>query len=105
MHWQYGNQHAAEWTTGYYNTKDRNGYARIAELLGKTGVSLCFTCVEKLNSLEHKWCDSSMPEDLVKQIVDTCDKHNVHLHVENAQELYEEKFKILKLVTCWRQYN
>ncbi|KAG0453979.1 hypothetical protein HPP92_025283 [Vanilla planifolia] len=69
IHWHYGTRsHAAELTAGYYNTYFRNGYMPIAEMIGRHGAVLNFTCVEMKNS-EHPTDAMCRPEELVTQIV------------------------------------
>lgn len=68
IHWHYGTRsHAAELTAGYYNTRTRDGYAPIAQLFAKYGVTLNFTCFEMrdLEQPSHALCS---PEGLVKQV-------------------------------------
>ena len=45
IHWWYKTaSHATELTAGFYNPANRDGYAPIAAMLKKHGVSLNFTC-------------------------------------------------------------
>ncbi|KAI3918589.1 hypothetical protein MKX01_041909 [Papaver californicum] len=41
IHWRYGTRaHAAELTAGYYNTRNRDGYLAIAQMMAKRGVQV-----------------------------------------------------------------
>ncbi|XP_020599473.1 beta-amylase 1, chloroplastic [Phalaenopsis equestris] len=68
IHWHYGTRsHAPELTAGYYNTRFRDGYKRIAEMIGRHGAVLNFTCVEMKN-FEQPEDAMCRPEELVRQV-------------------------------------
>ncbi|KAG4126521.1 hypothetical protein ERO13_D10G161101v2 [Gossypium hirsutum] len=47
IHWHYGTRsHAPELTAGYYNTRYRDGYLPIAQMLARHGAVFNFTCIE-----------------------------------------------------------
>ena len=53
VHWWFKSRaHAAELTAGYYNTRERNGYAPLMKVLKKHHTCLSFTCVE-MRDCEH----------------------------------------------------
>ena len=53
VHWWHKSRaHAAELTAGYYNTRERDGYAPLMKLLTKHGARVSFTCVE-MRDCEH----------------------------------------------------
>lgn len=53
VHWWFKSRaHAAELTAGYYNTRERDGYAPLMEVLKKYHTHLSFTCVE-MRDCEH----------------------------------------------------
>ena len=53
VHWWHKSRaHAAELTAGYYNTRERDGYAPLMKLLAKHGARVSFTCVE-MRDCEH----------------------------------------------------
>ena len=53
VHWWFKSRaHAAELTAGYYNTRERNGYAPVMQLLARHNARVSFTCVE-MRDCEH----------------------------------------------------
>ena len=53
MHWWFKSRaHAAELTAGYYNTRERDGYAEVMRVLKRRDTRLSFTCVE-MRDCEH----------------------------------------------------
>lgn len=53
VHWWFKSRvHAAELTAGYYNTRERDGYADLMAVLKKHSARLSFTCVE-MRDCEH----------------------------------------------------
>lgn len=86
IHWWYGhNSHAAELTTGYYNTGGRNAYFEIANVLAETNASFCFTCLEMRN---QEYC-SSQPETLISQAMNAAFDNNIPFSGENAIDICE----------------
>lgn len=84
IHWHYGTRsHAPELTAGYYNTRSRDGYLPIAQMLARHGAIFNFTCVEMRDheQPQHAQC---APEKLVKQVVLATREARVPLAGENA---------------------
>lgn len=84
IHWHYGTRsHAAELTAGYYNTRTRDGYAPIAQMFAKHGVTLNFTCIEMrdFEQPSHALCS---PEGLVRQVALATRKAGTPMAGENA---------------------
>ena len=53
VHWWFKSRaHAAELTAGYYNTRDRDGYIPLMDILKRYHTHLSFTCVE-MRDCEH----------------------------------------------------
>ena len=53
VHWWFKSRaHAAELTAGYYNTRERDGYTPLMNVLKKYHIHLSFTCVE-MRDCEH----------------------------------------------------
>ena len=53
VHWWFKSRaHAAELTAGYYNTRERDGYADVMAVLRRHRARLSFTCVE-MRDCEH----------------------------------------------------
>ncbi len=53
VHWWFKSRaHAAELTAGYYNTRERDGYAELMAMLRRNNARLSFTCVE-MRDCEH----------------------------------------------------
>mmetsp|Transcript_43320 Transcript_43320/g.92734 ORF Transcript_43320/g.92734 Transcript_43320/m.92734 type:complete len:449 (-) Transcript_43320:712-2058(-) len=90
IHWWYGDDsHAAEVTAGYYNCNGRNAYQEIAAVLAKYQVALDFTCLEMRNS-EQSAEFKSMPENLVRQVLDAAAAEHTLVSGENALPRYDE---------------
>nr|GMD62937.1 beta-amylase 1, chloroplastic [Ipomoea batatas] len=84
IHWHYGTRsHAPELTAGYYNTRSRDGYLPIAQMLARHDAIFNFTCVEMRDheQPQHAQC---APEKLVKQVVLATREARVPLAGENA---------------------
>lgn len=92
IHWWYGSSsHAAELTSGYYNTDNRNGYWEIAQVFRENGnAALDFTCLEMKNPTygEEDKC-KSRPEDLVRQVMEAAQSHQITFNGENALPSYD----------------
>ncbi|PKI46932.1 hypothetical protein CRG98_032743 [Punica granatum] len=91
IHWHYRTRsHAAELTAGYYNTRNRDGYAPIARMMGQYGLVLNFTCMEMKDSEqpEHACCS---PEGLVRQVKMAARAAGTELAGENALERYDAR--------------
>ncbi|RDX90488.1 Beta-amylase 3, chloroplastic [Mucuna pruriens] len=87
IHWHYkARSHAAELTAGYYNTRFRDGYLPIAQMLAKHGVVLNFTCMEMRDREQPQHCS---PEGLVHQVKMATAKAGAQLAGENALERYD----------------
>ena len=68
VHWWYKTaSHAAELTSGYYNTNGRDAYADIAKLCKRHGALLNFTCTEMRDCEQPEEAFAS-PERLLKQV-------------------------------------
>lgn len=65
--WFKSRAHAAELTAGYYNTRERNGYQPIMEMLKQHGAAASFTCVE-MRDCEHPLEARCSPEGLLNQV-------------------------------------
>ena len=65
--WFKSRAHAAELTAGYYNTRERNGYLPIADMLKRHGAAGSFTCVE-MRDCEHPTEGRCSPEGLLNQV-------------------------------------
>jgi len=89
IHWHYGTRsHAAELTAGYYNTRQREGYQPIAQMFGKHGVVLNFTCMEMQDGEQPENANCS-PEGLVRQVKKATSNAGIGLAGENALERYD----------------
>lgn len=90
IHWYYRSRsHAAELTAGYYNTRHRDGYLPIAQMMSKHGVVLNFTCMEMKDGEQPEHANSS-PEGLVRQVKMATRSARTELAGENALERYDE---------------
>ena len=68
VHWWFKSRtHAAELTAGYYNTRERNGYLPIFEMLKRHSATASFTCVE-MRDCEHPTEGRCSPEGLLNQV-------------------------------------
>ncbi|CAI9095546.1 OLC1v1031529C1 [Oldenlandia corymbosa var. corymbosa] len=89
IHWHYKTRsHAAELTAGYYNTRQRDGYLPIAQMMGKHGVVLNFTCMEMRDEQQPESASCS-PEGLVRQVKTATSTAGIELAGENALERYD----------------
>ncbi|KIZ05231.1 hypothetical protein MNEG_2733 [Monoraphidium neglectum] len=90
VHWWFKSRaHAAELTAGYYNTRDRDGYAPIMRTLSKYNARLSFTCVE-MRDCEHPPEGRCSPQGLLQQVLECAEAHGVPLAGENALQRYDE---------------
>ncbi|CAN6547648.1 unnamed protein product [Malus baccata var. baccata] len=90
IHWHYGTRsHAPELTAGYYNTRFRDGYVPIAQMLARHGAIFNFTCVE-MRDHEQPQDAQCLPEKLVRQVAMATQKTNVPLAGENALPRYDD---------------
>ncbi|KAI3931144.1 hypothetical protein MKX01_029334 [Papaver californicum] len=91
IHWHYGTRaHAAELTAGYYNTRNKDGYLAIAQMMAKRGAVLNFTCMEMRDGEQPAHANCS-PEGLVKQVKMATKITGTELAGENALERYDER--------------
>lgn len=89
IHWHYGTQsHAPELTAGYYNTRFRDGYIPIAQMLARHGAIFNFTCIEMRDN-EQPQNARCAPEKLVKQVALATQTAQVPLAGENALPRYD----------------
>ncbi|XP_047337485.1 beta-amylase 3, chloroplastic-like [Impatiens glandulifera] len=89
IHWHYKTRsHAAELTAGYYNTRHRDGYLPIAQMMGKHGVVFNFTCMEMRDAQQPDNANCS-PEGLVQQVKMATRTAEIGLAGENALERYD----------------
>ncbi|TKY70754.1 Beta-amylase 3 [Spatholobus suberectus] len=89
IHWHYkARSHAAELTAGYYNTRFRDGYLPIAQMLAKHGVVFNFTCMEMRDGEQPEHANCS-PEGLVHQVKMATRTAGAELAGENALERYD----------------
>lgn len=90
IHWHYGTRsHAPELTAGYYNTRYRDGYIPIAQMLARHGAIFNFTCIE-MHDHEQPQDALCAPEKLVRQVSLATQKAQVPLAGENALPRYDE---------------
>lgn len=90
IHWHYGSRsHAPELTAGYYNTRFRDGYLPIAQMLARHGAVFNFTCIE-MRDHEQPQDALCAPEKLVKQVALATREAQVPLAGENALPRYDE---------------
>lgn len=90
IHWHYNTRsHPAELTAGYYNTRFRDGYSPIAQMLGRRGVVMNFTCMEMRDGEQPAYANCS-PEALVRQVQTAARAAGTELAGENALERYDE---------------
>lgn len=90
IHWHYGTRsHAAELTAGYYNTRFRDGYLPIAQMLARYNTIFNFTCIE-MRDHEQPQDALCAPEKLVRQVALAAQKANVPLAGENALPRYDQ---------------
>lgn len=90
IHWHYGTRsHAAELTAGYYNTRSRDGYLPIANMFGRHGAILNFTCIE-MRDTEQPAEALCSPEKLIRQVVLAARQAGVPVAGENALPRFDE---------------
>ncbi|XP_073279093.1 beta-amylase 1, chloroplastic [Primulina huaijiensis] len=90
IHWHYGSRsHAPELTAGYYNTRFRDGYLPIAQMLARHGAIFNFTCIE-MRDHEQPQDALCAPEKLVKQVALATIGAEVPLAGENALPRYDD---------------
>ncbi|KAK4341625.1 hypothetical protein RND71_040126 [Anisodus tanguticus] len=90
IHWHYGTRsHAPELTAGYYNTRFRDGYLPIAQMLARHGAIFNFTCVE-MRDHEQPQDAQCAPEKLVRQVALATQEAQVPLAGENALPRYDD---------------
>ncbi|KAG6764613.1 hypothetical protein POTOM_032090 [Populus tomentosa] len=90
IHWHYGTRsHAPELTAGYYNTRNRDGYLPIAQMLARYGAIFNFTCIE-MRDHEQPQDALCAPEKLVRQVAVATREAEVPLAGENALPRYDE---------------
>lgn len=90
IHWHYGTRsHAPELTAGYYNTRFRDGYLPIAQMLARHGAVFNFTCIE-MRDHEQPQDALCSPEKLVNQVAMATQKAKVPLAGENALPRYDD---------------
>lgn len=90
IHWHYGTRsHAPELTAGYYNTRFRDGYLPIAQMLARHNAVFNFTCIE-MRDQEQPQDAQCAPEKLVRQVVSATQEAGIPLAGENALPRYDE---------------
>ncbi|CAL5229063.1 g12313 [Coccomyxa viridis] len=90
VHWWFKSRvHAAELTAGYYNTRERDGYADLMAVLKKHSARLSFTCVE-MRDCEHPPEGRCSPEGLLQQVIEAATAAGVPLSGENALQRYDQ---------------
>ena len=90
IHWHYGTRsHAPELTAGYYNTRFRDGYLPVAQMLARHDSIFNFTCIE-MRDHEQPQDALCAPEKLVRQVALATQKAQVPLAGENALPRYDE---------------
>ncbi|KAL0722166.1 hypothetical protein Bca4012_036765 [Brassica carinata] len=84
IHWWYKTEsHAAELTAGYYNLKNRDGYAATARMMRRHHAILNFTCLEMRNT-EQPAKAKSGPQELVQQVLSCGWREGIEVAGENA---------------------
>ncbi|KAK9915577.1 hypothetical protein WJX75_001044 [Coccomyxa subellipsoidea] len=84
IHWWYRTRsHAAELTSGYYNTANRDGYNALVEICAEHGAALTLTCVEMCDA-QHPPEALCGPEGLLRQVREAAAAAGVSLGGENA---------------------
>eukprot|EP01006_Ploeotia_vitrea_P015808 TRINITY_DN46150_c0_g1_i1.p2 TRINITY_DN46150_c0_g1~~TRINITY_DN46150_c0_g1_i1.p2 ORF type:complete len:454 (-),score=256.28 TRINITY_DN46150_c0_g1_i1:125-1486(-) len=84
IHWQYKDpSHAAECTSGYYNTNNENAYLGLARLFAALDTEFDFTAYGLFDKYQ---CSSCAPQELVQQVGDACRQAGITLGGENALE-------------------
>ncbi|DBA76677.1 hypothetical protein WJX79_002814 [Trebouxia sp. C0005] len=91
VHWWFKSRaHAAELTAGYYNTRERDGYAPLMEVLKKYHTHLSFTCVE-MRDCEHPPEGRCSPQGLLQQVTSASMAAGIPLSGENALQRYDQQ--------------
>ncbi|BDA47842.1 beta-amylase 1, chloroplastic [Coccomyxa sp. Obi] len=89
VHWWFKSRaHAAELTAGYYNTRERDGYADLMAVLKRNNTRLSFTCVE-MRDCEHPPEGRCSPQGLLQQVIEAATAAGVPLSGENALQRYD----------------
>ncbi|KAK9827582.1 hypothetical protein WJX81_000559 [Elliptochloris bilobata] len=89
VHWWFKSRaHAAELTAGYYNTRERDGYADVMAMLRRHRARLSFTCVE-MRDCEHPPEGRCSPQGLLQQVIEAAMAAGVPLSGENALQRYD----------------
>eukprot|EP00927_Polykrikos_kofoidii_P042211 TRINITY_DN3606_c0_g1_i1.p1 TRINITY_DN3606_c0_g1~~TRINITY_DN3606_c0_g1_i1.p1 ORF type:complete len:435 (+),score=80.23 TRINITY_DN3606_c0_g1_i1:88-1392(+) len=90
VHWWHNTEHhAAEVTSGYYNSNGRNAYSELAEVFASNGhASVDFTCLEMRDSEQSSECASG-PEELVRSVRDAAKSKQLLFSGENALPRYD----------------
>ncbi|XP_043706609.1 beta-amylase 1, chloroplastic-like [Telopea speciosissima] len=90
IHWHYGTRsHAPELTAGYYNTRFRDGYKPIVQMLARHGAIFNFTCIE-MRDHEQPQDAQCAPQKLVRQVALATREAQVPLAGENALPRYDD---------------
>lgn len=90
IHWHYGTRsHAPELTAGYYNTRNRDGYLPIAQMMARHNAVFNFTCIE-MRDHEQPQDALCAPEKLVRQVALATKAAGVSLAGENALPRYDD---------------
>ncbi|XP_051127947.1 beta-amylase 1, chloroplastic-like [Andrographis paniculata] len=91
IHWHYGSRaHPPELTAGYYNTRYRDGYLPVAQMLARHNSVLNFTCIEMRDQEQPREAQCA-PEKLVRQVAMAARRAGVPLAGENALPRYDEQ--------------
>eukprot|EP00871_Galdieria_phlegrea_P003709 jgi/Galph1/4339/GphlegSOOS_G2970.1 len=100
IHWHFRSKaHASELTAGYYNTRFRDGYSPIFQVLNKHETTVVFTCMEMKDSNQPADCHCS-PEDLVGLMVRMSIANNISFAGENAVSFYDvESYRQISAVS------
>jgi len=90
VHWWYkSSSHAGELTAGYYNTRHRNGYKAIMEMLGRHSAVANFTAVEMRDCEQPEYAKCS-PQGLLAQLQEDAFEFGIPLSGENALQRYDK---------------
>mmetsp|Transcript_10854 Transcript_10854/g.15901 ORF Transcript_10854/g.15901 Transcript_10854/m.15901 type:complete len:289 (+) Transcript_10854:506-1372(+) len=89
LHWWFDStSHAIENTAGYYDTRQYNGYEKLAAMMQKYNVEFAFTCFEL-----PKGDFDSDPEGLITLTGGTARRYNIRYGGENALPIYGDHGK------------
>eukprot|EP00871_Galdieria_phlegrea_P005963 jgi/Galph1/854/GphlegSOOS_G5709.1 len=104
VHWNFRSKsHASELTAGYYNTRFRDGYSPIFDVLKAHDTTVVFTCTEMRDRNQPQDCNCS-PEDLVGLILRASMAKNISFAGENAVSFYDvDSYRQISLVA--RSYS